>query len=138
MNRREFTKAVKVEILKRSIPIDIGAGARLRPNAEMAYCEKCGNPTKGRFEIHHLREDGLDVDKSKPLTAEDGALWCKPCHDDHTRKFSTPAVALAKRQEAAALGADSPNKQKIQTKAKAPKVSFKQDQIRALREARFR
>ena len=129
MRRREFSKAVKVEIIKR-------AKNDCRPGSGVAGCEKCGCATVS-FEIHHLREDGLEVDKSKPLTAADGALWCKPCHDEHTRKFSTPAVALAKRQEAASLGAESPNKQKIQTKAKAPRTTFKQDQIRALREARF-
>lgn len=128
MSRREFSKAVKVEIIKRANR----NGDRVYP-----WCEKCGQMAV-KFEIHHLREDGLEVDKSKPLTAEDGALWCKACHDDHTKKFSTPAVALAKRQEAAALGAESPNKQKIKTAPKPARSTFKQDQIRALREARFR
>jgi hypothetical protein len=132
MSRREFNRAVKIEIVRRATWSDGNSSLRDQ------YCEKCRNPTKGRFEIHHLREDGLEIDKSKPLTAEDGALWCKPCHDEHTRKFSTPAVALAKRQEAAALGADSPNKQKIKTAPKPARSTFKQDQIRALRESRFR
>jgi hypothetical protein len=131
MSRREFKKSVKVEIIHRACIF--GSAVAIQP-----YCEKCRHNTKGRFEIHHLREDGLEVDKSKPLTAEDGALWCKPCHDEHTKKFSTPAVALAKRQEAAALGADKPGKKEMETKPKPTKVTFKQDQIRALREARFR
>jgi HNH endonuclease len=132
MSRREFNKAIKVEIINRASRGLIATMSRDQ------YCEKCHQPTKGRFEIHHLREDALEVGKSKPLTAEDGALWCKPCHDEHTRKFSTPAAALAKRQEAAHAGADSPNKQSIPTKPKPAKTTFKQDQIRALREARFR
>lgn len=125
MSRRNFDKKTKVVIIKRAT---IGG---------QQWCEKCGALAK-KFEIHHLREDGLEVDKSKPLTAKEGALWCEPCHDEHTRKFSTPAVAVAKRQEAAALGADKPNKAKIAQPPKSPRSTFKQDQIRALREARFR
>jgi hypothetical protein len=127
MSRREFKRTVKVEIIKRATP---GIGS--------PFCEKCGQTTKGRFEIHHLREDALEIDKSKPLKAEDGALWCKPCHAEHTRNFSTPAVALAKRQEAAALGVDKPNKHKIAQPPKDRKSTFKQDQIAALRAAQYR
>jgi Fe-S-cluster-containing dehydrogenase component len=129
-DRREFKKAVKVEIIKR-------AKKDCRPGSGVVGCEKCGLACVS-FEIHHLREDALEIDKSKPLTAEDGALWCKSCHDEHTRTHSTPVVALVKRQEAKHLGAEDPNKQKIQQKAKAPRVSVKVDQIRALREAQFR
>ena len=124
-DRRNFDKKTKVVIIKRAT---IGG---------QQWCEKCGALAK-KFEIHHLREDALEIAKSSKLTAENGALWCEPCHDEHTRKFSMPAVALAKRQEAAALGAERPNKQKIQAKAKASRSTFKQDQIRALREARFK
>lgn len=131
MNRREFKKAIKVEIVRRATRTD---GNSLSDQ----YCEKCSNPTKARFEIHHLREDALEVDKAKALTAEDGALWCKPCHDEHTRKFSTPAVALAKRQEAASLGVEAPNKAKIPQPQKDRKSTFKADQIAALREAQYR
>jgi hypothetical protein len=132
VSRREFSRAVKIEIVRRATWSDGNSALRDQ------YCEKCRTSTKGRFEIHHQREDALEVDKSKPLTAADGVLWCKPCHDEHTRKFSTPAVALAKRQEAAALGVEKPGKQKIAAKSKPAKITFKQDQIAALREEQFR
>jgi hypothetical protein len=131
MARREFKRSVRVAIIRRATKVTDGAGL------SSVFCEKCGAIAKS-FEIHHQREDALEVDKSKPLTAADGVLWCKPCHDEHTRKFSTPAVALAKRQEAAALGVEKPGKQKIAAKSKPAKITFKQDQIAALREEQFR
>lgn len=105
MSRREFKKPVKVEIITRAHRVALDRG--LDPLVSGPICEKCGQPTKYRFEIHHLREDGLEVDKSKPLTATDGALWCVPCHKDHTAKVSVPIIAKAKRREAAHLGAKS-------------------------------
>jgi hypothetical protein len=118
-NRREFKKSVKVEIVKRAIPIDIGAGARLRPNPEMAHCEKCGLSTKGRFEIDHRDPDAMQIDKSKPLTAADGWLLCLPCHDEKTAK-DVADIAKAKRREAAHLGAKR-DKQPIPQRAKGEK-----------------
>lgn len=123
MGRREFSQAVKVEIARRAA-IEINgwlAGRR---------CENCGCDTKGSFEFHHLREDGLEVDKSRKLTAADGALWCIPCHDDHTRRFSTPAVAKAKRREAKHLGVKK--KATMARRPKEPRSSAKLDSIRAL------
>lgn len=96
MARREFTKAIKIEITKRA----------MRSALTHAYCEKCGAITR-KWEIHHLREDGLEVDKSKALTAADGALWCKPCHDEHTKKYSIPVIAKVKRIEAKHMGVKS-------------------------------
>jgi uncharacterized protein YbaR (Trm112 family) len=129
-DRREFKKAVKVEIIKRATrPIgDDGLSG--------TFCEECGSLVRA-WEIHHLREDALEVDKSKPLTAEEGALWCKPCHREYTRTHSVPVVAAAKRQEAAHLGAEKPNKAKIARPPKPERPTGKVDQIRALREAKF-
>jgi hypothetical protein len=93
MKRREFRRSVKVEIIRRAMA-DTGD---LR-------CEKC-NCAIASGEIHHLREDGLEIDKSMPLTAADGALWCVPCHKEHTATVSVPIIAKAKRREAKHLGA---------------------------------
>ena len=89
--RREFSKAVKVEIVKRAT----------RENGE-TYCEACGLPCK-LFEIHHLDMDAMQVDKSRKLTAADGKLLCIPCHDIETAK-QAPVLAKARAREAAHVG----------------------------------
>jgi hypothetical protein len=45
--RKEFSKSVKVAVIKRAT-VD-----------GQVYCEECGCLTKGRFEIDHIRADGL-------------------------------------------------------------------------------
>jgi hypothetical protein len=93
-NRREFTKAVKVEIIKRAIP----QGTRAPP-----WCEKC-DAMAYRFEIDHRDPDAMQIDKSKPLTAAEGWLLCIPCHSEKTAK-DVADIAKAKRREASHLGA---------------------------------
>lgn len=97
MTRQNFTRAPKVAMIKRAT----------RDGA--VYCEGCGLPTR-KFEFDHTIADGLRVDKSKPLTAEDGKLLCKDagrqsCHGRKTAEQDVPAIAKAKRREAKALGA---------------------------------
>jgi len=124
MNRREFKKSVKVEIIKR-------AGLNhLVPN-----CENCGSSSR-QFEIDHRDPDAMQIDKSRKLTAEDGWLLCIPCHDAKT-KIDVAGIAKAKRVEAKHLGAEKPHKQKIAQKPKPDRSMFKTDQIRAMRESRF-
>jgi uncharacterized protein YbaR (Trm112 family) len=125
MSRREFSRAVKVEIIRRATRTigDDGLSG--------TFCEECGSLVRA-WEIHHLREDALEVDKSKPLTAEEGALWCKPCHREYTSTHSVPVVAAAKRQEAAHLGAEKPNKAEIPQRPKPAKSTAKLDALRAL------
>ena len=96
MARREFMKAVKVQIIKRAIG-----------SSGFAHCEACGQSTHGRFAIDHINPDGMQIDKSKPLTAADGQLLCLPCHDEKT-KSDVSDIAKAKRVEAAHLGAKPP------------------------------
>ena len=93
--RREFTKAVKVEIIKRASDTILGLA-----------CEKCGTAVK-KFEIDHWIPDGLSVDKSAPLTAKDGMLLCLPCHATKTAG-DVPSIAKAKRIEAKHIGATRP------------------------------
>jgi 5-methylcytosine-specific restriction endonuclease McrA len=95
MPRREFTKAVAVQIIKRATV-----------NGQQ-YCEECGALAK-RFEIDHVKPDGLEIDKSGKLTAEQGRLLCGPCHQDKT-KADVANIAQAKRREARDLGAVRPS-----------------------------
>lgn len=110
MPRREFSKAVQVEIIKRAS----ADGGRSVP-----YCEECVLPVRGRFEIHHLDQDALQIDKKRKLTAADGQLLCRPCHSEIT-KAQAPVLAKAKRREAKHLGVRS-NKPKIPARPKPVK-----------------
>jgi hypothetical protein len=103
MSRREFVKAVKVEIIRRATV----NGAQV--------CEKCRSWPLKTFEIHHLRMDALEIDKSRRLTAADGALWCIPCHDEETAA-QAPILARAKALEASHLGAKSAPAKKIESR----------------------
>lgn len=118
MARREFTKPVKAEIVKRA----------MTPAGQIA-CEGCG-PILGRkpYHIDHTIPDALIVEKRK-LTAEDGKLLGKECcHDPKTQKEDVPAIAKAKRREAKHLGITRP-KASIQSrgfdrKERVPKPSL--------------
>jgi hypothetical protein len=90
MARREFTKTIKVAIIKRATRDGV------------VYCEKCGLPSK-KFNIDHTRPDGLEVDKSKKLTAEEGQLLCVACHKEKT-VVDKANIAKAKRREEKSLG----------------------------------
>lgn len=96
MNRREFTKAVKVAIIKRA--------TRSFHEFPQQWCEKCGSLCTSRFEIDHRDPDAMQIDKSRKLTAEEGCLLCLPCHAEKTAK-DIADIARAKRREAVHLGA---------------------------------
>lgn len=97
MNRREFTTAVRTAIIKRAT----------NPES-IVICEECGLPTK-KYQIDHTKADGLEVDKRRRLTVDDGKLLCqdlgrKSCHGQKTAT-DVAVIAKAKRKEAAKLGA---------------------------------
>ena len=104
MKRREFSKRVKLEIIIRAWP---------QPHSEEGFrricCEKCGAECK-RFEIHHLSQDAMQIDKSAKLTAKEGILLCIPCHKEITAE-QAPVLAKALRREAAYLGVTKPKGQ---------------------------
>ena len=87
MARKEFSRSVKVAVVKRCIR-----------DGEV-YCEKCGQMTKGRFEIDHVIPDAL---LGQP-TAENAMLLCRPCHVEKT-KTDVTKIAKARRNEASSLG----------------------------------
>lgn len=92
--RREFSIAVRKKIL-------------LRAKDERGEL-RCENPKclaiVRRGEIHHLKEDALELDKSRKLTAADGIFLCEPCHDELTKAFA-PVLAKVRKVEAKHLGA---------------------------------
>lgn len=98
-NRREFTRAVKLAIIKRAT------------RAGVVHCEECQQPAS-RFDIHHVRPDGLTIDKRAKLTAADGQLLCagsrQTCHWRRTAEIDGPAIKRAVRVEAKHLGASRP------------------------------
>ena len=102
--RREFTKAVKVQIIKRSM-----ACGEMR-------CENCGAPVfpGKRFDIDHKTPDALEIDKSRKLTADDGWVLCLGCHSEKT-KDDVAVIAEAKRREASHLGARRRPKQPLKS-----------------------
>lgn len=102
MARREFTKAVYAQIVKRA----------MLPSGEIA-CEGCGLVLgKKLYHIDHTVPDGLQVDKSAKLTAADGKLLGVECCHKPKTSNDVKAIAKAKRVEANYFGFKSP-KQKL-------------------------
>lgn len=106
MKRREFSTAVRVEIVERAT------------RGVVTYCEGCGLPVK-KFHLHHVIAEGYVVDKSKKLTAKDGQLLCIPCHAVETVKRDVPGIAQAKARQASHIGAKKPADKKIPQPPKA-------------------
>lgn len=67
--RREFTRKQRAQIVLRATGPD-----------GVLVCEGCGLRLGGKaFEVDHIIPEALVVDKSKPLTIEDGQLLGKDC-----------------------------------------------------------
>jgi hypothetical protein len=96
--RREFTLSVDKEIRTRA------------RNPSGGF--RCENLTCGAFvkrgEVHHLKEDALEIDKSRKLTANDGKFLCIPCHKQATNAFA-PIIAKVRKIEGKHLGAIRPS-----------------------------
>ncbi|HEV7319441.1 MAG TPA: hypothetical protein VGO04_12635 [Ensifer sp.] len=94
MARREFTKAVYVQIVKRA----------MLPNGEIA-CEGCGLILgKKKYHVDHTIADALQIDKTRKLTADDGKLLgVECCHKPKTAE-GVSVIAEAKRREENHLG----------------------------------
>lgn len=91
--RREFTKSQKAQMLKRA-----------SDERGIIHCEGCGlNITGKAVEFDHVIMEAMVLDKSKPLTIEDGkALGRDCCHRAPGGKTAQDLAALAKakRREA--------------------------------------
>lgn len=120
MARREFPKAVKVEVVKRAT------------RQSVIYCEGCGLPAK-KFQIDHVI---ADAHGGKPVI-ENAELICDACYGVKNPKDTTIAAKL-KRQEAAHLGVrkaptlQAPARAPAPPQNKASRPSPKLDALRAL------
>jgi 5-methylcytosine-specific restriction endonuclease McrA len=86
MARREFSRSVKVESLKRAM------------RDSVIYCEMCGLPTK-KVEFDHEIPDGLGGEP----TLANCVVACPQCHKGKTQT-DVARIAKARRQEAKNLG----------------------------------
>lgn len=94
--RREFTPKQRFQIIKRATTED-----------NRILCEGCSlNVTFKKWEIDHVVAEALVVDKSKPLTIEDGKLLGHCCHRGENGKTAkdVKAIAKSKRREAKHFG----------------------------------
>lgn len=112
MARREFTASVYAQIVKRA----------MLPTGEIA-CEGCGLVLGKRpYHVDHTKPDGLEVDKSRKLTAEDGKLLGVECCHAPKTKQDVADIAEAKRREAKHLGIKQPSSSlSTRDKPKQPK-----------------
>ena len=117
MGRREFTASVYAQIVKRA----------MLPTGEIA-CEGCGLVLGKRpYHVDHTKPDGLEIDRSRKLTADDGKLLGVECCHAPKTKQDVADIAEAKRREAKHLGIKRP-KGRIPSPPKsekpAPKLDF--------------
>ncbi|MPR61341.1 hypothetical protein D7027_05855 [Ochrobactrum intermedium] len=110
MARREFTKKVYAEIVKRA----------MQPNGDIA-CEGCGLILgKKPYHIDHIKADALEIDKSAKLTAKDGQLLGVDCCHKEKTKQDVAVISEAKRREEKHLGMKRPSSKLAKT-IKEPK-----------------
>lgn len=109
-NRRNFVRAVKVEIIRRAT----------RPDGQPA-CEHCG-AIGVKLDFHHKQMDAmvLDQDKKRKLTADEGELLCRHCHDPITAG-QRKVLAKASATEAKHIGANSAPQRPLESRDNLPK-----------------
>lgn len=95
--RREFTRAQKAQMLKRA-----------SDEKGNVFCEGCHLNVTGKVvEFDHIIPEALIIDKTRPLTIEDGkALGRDCCHrgPDGKTARDVAIIAEAKRREAKHFG----------------------------------
>lgn len=93
-------------------------------------CEGCGLILTGKpFEFDHTIPEALVLDKSRPLTIEDGKLLgAKCCHEPKTNQEDKPRIAKAKRQRDKNTGVIKP-KGKIKNGPSKPKAAGKKPSL---------
>lgn len=96
--RREFTTAVYAQIVLRATNAD-----------GLVQCEGCGLVLGKRlYHVDHTIADGLQVDKRRRLTAEEGKLLGAECCHKPKTADDVAKIAKAKRREAKHLGIKRP------------------------------
>ena len=114
MKRREFTKDVYAQIVRRATN-----------KAGHVVCEGCGLVLgKKPYHVDHTIADALILEKRK-LTASDGKLLGVECCHAPKTKQDVADIARAKRREARHTGAIKP-KRSIASPPKPPRISTKQ------------
>jgi hypothetical protein len=100
--RREFSNKVRLEIVRRATN-----------EREQVVCEGCGLVLASKkYDLDHIIPEAMIVDKSKPLTAQDGQLLgVECCHRGGRNKTVNDIrkIAKAKRLEARRLGLRKPS-----------------------------
>lgn len=87
--RREFPNIIKAKIIQRAMN-----------SRGQVVCEGCGLVLAGkRFEIDHTIAEALVVDKSRPLTPDDGKLLGLACCHAPKTVDDVGNIARAKRRE---------------------------------------
>lgn len=110
MSRREFTNAVKAQIV-----------ARAMNAAGVVACENCGLVLgKKLYHIDHTIPDALAVDKSAPLTKEDGKLLGWDCCHKPKTAADLGQIAKSKRQERFDKGIKGKRRSSFQTNRDGP------------------
>ena len=104
MARREFTRAVKVAVIRRCT---VG-------EPPITYCEGCKMPAR-KWQIDHITPDGLG---GKP-TFENAQLLCDICYGVKN-PHDTRVIAKAKRREAAHLAIKSTPSRPIKSRGFPP------------------
>jgi hypothetical protein len=105
MARREFTSAVYAQIVLRATNA-----------AGLVQCEGCGLVLGKRpYHVDHTIADGLQIDKRRKLTADDGKLLGVECCHRPKTADDVAKIAEAKRREAKHLGIARP-KQSIRSR----------------------
>lgn len=108
MARREFSKEIYNQIVKRAFHEKLGF-----------VCEGCGYVLgKKTWHIDHTIADGLQIDKSAKLTADDGKLLGVECCHKPKTKDDVKRIAKAKRVERNYLGAKKAKSGGFQTRFK--------------------
>jgi len=89
MARREFSRTVYAEIVKRAMHPKHGI-----------FCGGCGLILgKKPYAVDHIKPDGLEVDKTRKLTAADGQLLGVECCHKPKTKIDVAVISEAKRRE---------------------------------------
>lgn len=113
MKRREFSRDVRAEIIRRATNA-----------AGQVCCEGCGyvGLKKHKYQVDHTTPTQILLEKRK-LTAADGKVLCLLCHKEKTGE-DVARITKAKAQEASRMGLKAPSKT-IQGRGFAPKPETK-------------
>jgi hypothetical protein len=106
-DRRNFKRAVRVEIAKRASVNGVPTCEWIESSEDRGFVGGIRCACIKGLDLHHKDQDALQVDKSRPLTANDGMLLCKPHHKIESAK-QAPILAKVLAVEARHLGVRRP------------------------------